>query len=265
MSAWNDRLSRSADGDRGRLVTMAFSVCVCVGGGSRVLHCPPQTVRCYSKALWDFSLGTQMFKMKDVFLKKKTWGCWEIIQKIKNTSFCWWWWWWRRWWGGTEHTHGLHRRPSCSLWLVDSAASLSAVDVKQSRRLGLTWPPSGVHLLTPPLTSSRLFVYFQKVSVPPVPCCSLYVGSFGCWFGFFLRWRRWWWICFALAFWMHIVFLLKPYSSLWDFEGFAHAATWIWFLTKCYSAQKSWKRTFSIGFDNEWTLNTLDHSPQMTV
>lgn len=28
MSAWNDRLSRSADGDRARLVTMAF-VCVC--------------------------------------------------------------------------------------------------------------------------------------------------------------------------------------------------------------------------------------------
>lgn len=72
--------------------------------------------------------------------------------------------------------HGLHRRPSCSLWLVDSAASLSAVDVKRSRRLGLTWPPSGAHLLTPPLASSRLFVYFQKVSAPPVPCCSLYVG-----------------------------------------------------------------------------------------
>lgn len=29
-SAWNDRLSRSADGDSGRLVTMAFDVCVYV-------------------------------------------------------------------------------------------------------------------------------------------------------------------------------------------------------------------------------------------
>lgn len=97
--------------------------------------------------------------------------------------------------------------------------------------------------------SSRLLMYFQTASFPTFlsTCVLLFLAYmsayFGCWVLFsFLR-RRWLWrwrISFALASWMHIVFLLKPYSSLWDLEGFAHGDAWnLIFPLKCHVAQNS--------------------------
>lgn len=205
-------------------------------------------------------LWAQMFKMKDVFLKKDV-GMLGNHSENKKYIFLlvmWWWWWW--WWchmactGGHLAASGWWTVLRLSLLLMSNeAAVLAWRDLRPE--------PTSSRLLTPPLVSSCT----SKKSPPLLSRVVLYMlASFGCWFGFFLRWRRWRWrICFALASWMHIVVLLKPYSLLWDFEGFAHAAAWIWFLPpKCYSAQKSWKHTFSIGFDND--VNTEHFRSQPT-
>lgn len=104
-------------------------------------------------------------------------------------------------------------------------ASLSAVDVKQSSRLSQTWPFYGARLLLsfnvlPNCKFSNLPVH------PRVVPYGLYVGLLWLFFFFFKDNDGYDVDDFALASWMHIVFLLKPYSSLWDFEGFAHVVTW---------------------------------------
>ncbi len=186
-------------------------------------------------------------------LKKSHGGCWEIVQKIKNKSFCswrwWWWWWWRCSWQHSEQTWDASANILQPVGCEQSAelsglrvASLSAVDVKQSSRLGLTWPFYGARLLLsfnvlPNCKFSNLPVH------PRVLRYGLYVGLL--WlliWGFFRQQWVWrcWWICFALASWMHIGFY---WSHILRFEISRALLTLppgVWFLPlKCHLAQKS--------------------------
>lgn len=130
----------------------------------------------------------------------------------------------------------MHQWKSFSLWLAKSrpsspgsrVASLSAVDVKQSSRLGLTWPLYGARLLLsfnvlpnckfPTFPSTRVSSVRYGLHVGLLWVVDLYFP-----FSFFktmvMMLMMNLFLVLLLGCSLFFLFLLKPYSSLWGFWG----------------------------------------------